>query len=212
MTTNKPKSNFVNFTAYNLRAEPVEGSTKASRFIFSSRNGWPRLTVFYGERNSNIYAPLDVATMLVLLDDIIKITDEPNGTKRAMTFKTVRRDIQDPTLDSVYEVSTLFYGKDQDGLIWLSLVDKTKDAPKIKFTFKFSDYIALMNDKGEIINDKAKLSQILAKARCAALKTIYIMNSVSVELSLDQQTAPDLAMATASSPSSIVDEDVNFDF
>ena len=49
MTTNKPKSNFVNFTAYNLRAEPVEGTTKASRFIFSSRNGWPRLTVFYGE-------------------------------------------------------------------------------------------------------------------------------------------------------------------
>ena len=56
MTTNKPKSNFVNFTAYNLRAEPVEGTTKVSRFIFSSRNGWPRLTVFYGEKNNSIYA------------------------------------------------------------------------------------------------------------------------------------------------------------
>lgn len=196
MALDKPKTTFNNYTAYNLKAEPVDG-TKMSRLLFSDRNGFPRITVFYGNENKNIYAPMDIASMLILLDDIIAITNEPNDTKRAVTCRHLRRDNYDPKISEIYDVSTIMYGKDSEGVIWISLIDRVKpESPKIQFKFTFSDYISLIGNDGQEISDKGKLSQILARARCTALKDIFIRASVGVNLTYAQQTTSEIPQAT----------------
>lgn len=203
MAIEKPKSVFTNYTAFNLRADPVDGCKKASRLVFSSRNGWPRITVFYGDENKSIYAPMDLGSMLYLLEDIGRIADEPNGTKRALTCRQLNRDTNE-----MFEVSTIYYGKDENGIIWICLVDKQRESAKIKFLFKFSDYISLIDSSGNVIEDKGTLSQYLAKVRCRSLATLYTDSSVSVNLSVEQQQE----VETASKPLTTTNDLEDFDF
>ena len=87
-------------------------------------------------------------------------------------------------------------------------MDKQRESAKIKFLFKFSDYISLIDSSGNVIEDKGTLSQYLAKVRCRSLATLYTDSSVSVNLSVEQQQE----VETASKPLTTTNDLEDFDF
>lgn len=197
-----------NFTAFNLSAPPLDGGTKRSSLLFSERGGFPRITVFFGENlnRGNIYAPMDLTGMLYLLDNLITLCSEEKGTKRIMSCSNMAYDQNGQR--EVVKIADVYYGKDDEGVMWISLVDKRKEAPKIKFEFEFNKFIGIYDKEGKEVTDKGLLSTLACKAKCEALKKLYVDASMNVNLTVQQQKQMDpptleFAVSKAASPSTL---------
>lgn len=159
-------------------------STKFSSFTWQLVANNPRLVVWTndpsdtGEANGygKITANLDAPTFTAFLQLLGEVIDSPGEKKeylenRNYIFpKGVRSET--PVL-----ISTLYCGKDKDGIIWISLVAKNR--PIIKFTFGEGEFHHFFNGDGTPA-DKAKVSQRYARAY---IKLLYgIMETLLVNL------------------------------
>lgn len=110
----------------------------------------------FGKITANLDMPVFV-TYLQMLSDIIEHDGEIRQSIDCLnyTFFTGKRS-EKPEL-----VSTIWVGKDKDGIIWTSLVAKNR--PKIKFTFGNNDFHHYMNGDGSPMAASV-VSQLFAKA------------------------------------------------
>lgn len=183
ITMEQPKSNFINYTAFNMVEPSQTEGGKASSLIFSQRKGWPRITVFYGDsvNRYNIYAPMDITTMLYLLDKLKSLIDEPNGSKYKIDCYNLFQDKDNPNVRTKKICSEVWFGKDDDGIIWISLKDKLKESPSIRFKFTISNFIAIY-ENGVEITDPSKRSAIAVKGRVDGLKQLYTLTAAVVTI------------------------------
>ena len=136
----------------------------------------PRITVYTNdpadmtEKNSNglIAAALDAPVFFLLMKLIYKIIDSPNGTKEKIENKNYifpggKRS------DKPVIVSEIIVGKDDDGVVFLSVVAYDKTRPRIKFELVPSEFHSLYHQNGQQFT-KAEASELYARGYVQCLE------------------------------------------
>lgn len=160
----KPK--LFNLDAFALYT-PVENNQRAS-LQWAIRDGYPRITVFTRIKSDNdgkgfINAPFDIFTFIALLDKIEQTAKSPGPSKSMVTCKHWPRDETGKITGDLEVTSEVWFGKNDDGVVWISVTAPNK--PKIVFEFLLSNYHEFKNSKGEPIS----------KSEGSMLKTISMM-------------------------------------
>jgi uncharacterized membrane protein YgcG len=110
--------------------------------------------------------PTDFCKFLVLLEMAINFPDTGDH-KHWMEIKDYSWFGREKSKD-VEVQGTLYVGK-KDGEVWMSLVSKDKNRPRIKFPFGNTMYTAFYNGNGEAMTN-AETSVLVAKANLLFLK------------------------------------------
>ena len=137
---------------------------------------YPRVTVFLNNPSVTgaagiLYAPFDSATLLIVLKELEKVVLGPAGGKCKISNYTQLREngVIVPNAEKVLQ-SELWFGKDTDGICWISVV--MPDRPKIKFEFLLSAYHKITKSDGTEAN-KAEGSVLQALAVIEAVSEAY---------------------------------------
>lgn len=107
------------------------------RLVLSFRDGNPRFVVYTGEKGVIINFPCDVFIMQTVLDRMKEIVDAPPGTKIGVNSKSVHYDNGKRTNEKRL-VSTLYVGKNKDGIIYIYIREDKK--PDIIFAFRKNEW------------------------------------------------------------------------
>lgn len=158
---------------------PAPGNTgKRSRLTWSSYRGNPRVTIFTQVQDDTnkgiIFAPMNPETFLIFLELLEQVARNPAESKQKLECYTLIRLGEDTNGKKSSEkvlVSDLYFGRDRDGLVWLSVVAENR--PKIKFDFKISDFHKLYKGDGNSISE-AEASSLQALAVIRALREVMI--------------------------------------
>jgi hypothetical protein len=126
---------------------PVEGNKRAS-LNWSVRDGYPRITVFTRTESDNggkgvLTAPFDLGTILMLFDDLLRMAAKEGVQKAKVDTKHWPRDGEGKINGDLQATSEVWYGKDEDGMLWISvhaLGPGSEQRPKIKFVWELDKY------------------------------------------------------------------------
>lgn len=152
-----------------LTAEPQQGGTKSPRLsIYYHRNKVSievRTNVpsdMNGREHGIIRAELDPQMFFVFMNMLQKAVDSPTGSERPERIRIKRPDFQkrnngEPVLDS-----QLAFGKDQEGVVYMSVLSWNKERPAIRFPFTVDKMIELTKADGSPWS-KAEASVVLAQ-------------------------------------------------
>lgn len=169
----KPKIHEINRFTMFTPAPGVEG--KQSRLAWCVRDGNPRITVYTNIPSdaTNMYgilsANMNPETFFVFLDELEKIALGQSNVKRCINcYTTFRQENGAPGEKKL--MSKLLFGKDENGMMWLSIVSDNR--PKIKFEIKFSDWHELLHEDGSS-PPQSDLSVAQTIAICKAMRVIY---------------------------------------
>lgn len=148
---------------------PVPGvQGKFARLDWGLYTNNPRITVYTNDPNDEqnergkISANLDTPAMFAFLHQFNQVIEGAPGQKfkvenKNFTFYGGKRS------DRPEVLSELWCGKDEDGTIWISVVDaKKRDRPKIKFKFGTSDWHHFVKGDGTPFSP-AEMSAAFAK-------------------------------------------------
>ena len=154
-------------------APGVEG--KRSRLAWSVRDGNPRVTVYTNIPTDTIQkgvlsAPMNPETFFIFLDLFEKVALGDNGIKYKIDCYTSFRK-EDGTYTDKTLQSELWFGKDDQGVIWISV--NAPSRPKIKFDFKVYDYHKIYKGDGTQISE-SEASALQALAVIKAMRNIYV--------------------------------------
>jgi hypothetical protein len=168
----KPK--IYEIAKFNMFADSPGVEGRRARLVWGVRDGNPRITVFTNNPNSKglegiISAPMSpqvFIAFLTLFEDVIK---GPNDIKRKMDNDTSRRDEDNKPVDKSL-LSEVFFGKDSNGIVWISVIAPSK--PKIKFEFRLSDYHRFYKTDGtQFTESEASVLEAISVIQC--LKALY---------------------------------------
>lgn len=159
------------------KAPGVEGRTSRLQWVVRDAN--PRITVYTGIPNDPGYGMISAAmnpeTFFVMLELLERIAlGEPN-TKNMITCKTSSR-TEDGTTGERRLVSTVWLGKDAEGIVWISVVAADETRPKIKFEFQISFYHELLKSNGTALS-AAESSVLQTISVVKALRNIYSIHT-----------------------------------
>lgn len=152
---------------------PTPGvENKRAKLAWVVRDGFPRISVNSNNPSDKVNAPISAAmnpeTFMAFLDELIKIANGPNSTKMQIECYTGLRGEGALPGDKVL-ASNLWFGKDDDGMVWISVT--AKDRPQIKFEFQISDYHVFRRPSGALSKSEASVIQACAVAN--SLKMIF---------------------------------------
>jgi len=160
---------------FSLYAKASPDQQQQSRLAWSERDGNPRITVYTNlpndtERYGIIYAAMNPEIFFASLQLLKNIAIGPNGSKMKVNCYTgARGDDGKPTGEKIL-LSDLLMGKDDNGIVWLSVVSGNR--PKIKFEFKISDYHNIVKSDGTPL-EAGECSSLIALSTIDRLIDIY---------------------------------------
>lgn len=131
----------------------------------------PRITVYTNDPNDQgaskdygkIMAKLDAPVFFAFLELLTRATEE--STPLDWKAKLENKNFIFPggkRSDAPVVVSELWVGKDKEGMVWISIVDRNKERPRIKFLIGTSDFHRFLNADGTPM-DAGETSQMFAK-------------------------------------------------
>jgi len=170
----KPKINELN--KFNIFTECPGNPGKRSKLVWSIRDGAPRVTVYTNDPNDKvsygiISAPMNPETFFIFLDSFEKIAkgSETNIKVKIDCFTSKRNPDGTSTNEKIL-LSELWFGKDEKGIIWISIVAQNR--PKIRFDFTVSDWHKFYKpDGGQMSAHEASMLQAIATVN--AIRNIY---------------------------------------
>ncbi len=130
----------------------------------------PRITVFtrdpedQGERNGygKIQANLDPIVFMVVMEKLERVARGPVGTEDKVKMENKNYTFfGGKKSDAPQVVSEVQFGKDADGLVWISVTAQNR--PRIKFPFGPNDFHTLFHTSGEQFS-RAEASELWALA------------------------------------------------
>jgi hypothetical protein len=160
-----------------LYATPEPGG-RSPRLAWSLIFGNPRITVYTNRKElenkenewGRITARLDIITMRILLDQLEKVVKGQEEVR----YKIVNKNhpiVDGQRSEVAVEVNEIIFGKDKEGMVWISVVEGEK--PKIKFNFSFSDYHELRKGDGTSFS-ASEGSCLAANAYIGILRDMFV--------------------------------------
>lgn len=148
----------LNESKLRIFGEPVNGARRSPWIGVSVFRNNPRLEVqtnVEGDKNYGfINGNLDAASFFMMAKVLDWVIAHDGPTQRRVTNGT-------GPLNEIVPASTIYLGKDDEGCIYISVIDADKDRPKIKFIFTPSNYHTLTDGQGGALS-KAEISQFHA--------------------------------------------------
>lgn len=170
----------------------VEG--RRARLAWGLREGNPRLTVFTGDPKDTagrniINARMDPVTFYAFLNSLEEVARSPAESRCKLECMTGEYQDRQATGKKVLD-STLYYGKNAEGLVWLLIESAIPDRPKVRFIFEVYDYHAFYKTDGTAWT-RGEASTHSAVATVNALRGIYsvLMAEALRELHLTRAAA-----------------------
>lgn len=164
MTTEKPALPAFNELAKFSMFTPSPGTEgKRAKLAWVVRDGNPRVTVNTNNPSDTVRAPINAAmnpeTFEIFLNEFERIIRSEKTEKMKIDcLKGIRNDdnrVTEKILDS-----ELWFGKDEDGIAFISVISGTR--PKIKFEFNISDYHKIHKSSGPLTKAESSCLQALA--------------------------------------------------
>lgn len=142
---------------------------KRSKLAWSVRDGNPRITIFTNDPKDQtnkgiIYSPMNPETFYAFTDLFEQtIKSQPNTKYKIDCLTSARDSSGNPKPEEKALLSEIWFGKDEAGLMWISLVSANR--PKIKFVFRISDYHRIYKDGTPLTESEASCLQATATIR-----------------------------------------------
>jgi hypothetical protein len=146
----KKPGNIIELEKMTLWAK-VPGLERSARMVFSLVAYKPRITVFTSNPADKgfdgiINATMDPTTFTIFLDMLRTVALSGKETKNKIEFLTNRKNESTGLTEQVLG-STLYFGKDEEGVCWISLTEGNKS--KLKFEFMPPAWNHLYKSTGE---------------------------------------------------------------
>lgn len=162
---NKPRKRILAYSPLQLKTKLRENVNASLHW--SSVNYYPRLTVFIGNvKNSDgstnfnniITIGTSTTNILTILSDFkCLIRNKKKGKKHVYAFYVNQFTADGKMLDQKVLKAKLIIGKDENGINYISLVEKDKE--QVKFNIMANhDYFKPLNELGEEITDEESKS------------------------------------------------------
>ena len=152
---------------------------KRGRLAWSIRDGYPRITIFTNKPDDTLNygilsAPMSPGTMFTVLDLLEQLAKGENNKAYRLQCMSLPR--ENGVISSQEKIvnSVLGFGKDVEGLLWISVVAPPggPTRPQIKFYFKFNDFDKFLHGDGTPFTE-AEGSKYQCIAAVHALRNIY---------------------------------------
>lgn len=158
----------VKFIPLNLYAEYTkdDGSKDYGLMSWSIKNGYPRVAVnTTGVRSENIdytkliTAPFDYISLLVALDDLKAVINSDKDCIRRVDCLN-NKFVDGKRTDEIYVQATVYFIKDKEGIIYISVIETGKQ--KLKFKMVPKGYVRFYDDQGNVIENEGIRSKKFA--------------------------------------------------
>lgn len=182
-TTEKKRRRAVILARFALYADCPTAQGKTSTLGWSVFEGNPRIEVRTNDPNDqdNNYgkitaamAPMESGGLAVLIDQAI---DAPNGWKRGIKNSNSYKPGSGERFETPQHVSDIVLGKDEEGVIWISVVEQGR--PVIRFYFGPSKFHQFVNADGTPLS-KAEVSILVARAY-AKMLPVVLGNLIAID-------------------------------
>jgi len=182
-----------------MNAPGAEG--KRSKLSWYIREGSPRITVYTNIPSDTINrgaisAAMNPETALIFLDLFEKGILDNNAFKYKLECFTTPWSDTGERLDKKV-TSELWFGKDNTGMVWISILSDNR--PKIKFEFKISDWHRIFHADGTQFTE-VEGSVLQAMAVIKAMRNIITSHASIFRQPPQPQTAKPSADSFVSSP------------
>lgn len=198
---------FKQLEKFKMFTKSPGSDTQRSSLSWSTYRGNPRATVFTGVPNDGkgvLHAAMNPETFLIFLDLFEKIAKTEKEDKIKLECSTI---VKTGDSKEKVHVSDLWFGKDAEGVMWISVVAENR--PKIKFEFRISDFHKFTHGNGQpLTNSEGSCLQALACARALREVIIPHMADVKSNMGAEKKENPSGAKPKASSTESF--RDLNF--
>lgn len=179
MSDNKPQKTFLANPKLRLTTPCPTAKGKYSNLSFDIWNSNPRVVVTTNDPNlanpengyGRITAALDAPTMMAFIELMKQVVNTPESTKiKIENFGNQKGG--DPKVPS--HLTDLWIGKDDNGLVFISVINTQPGWPVIKFIFSASDsrYHKVYHGDGTEFT-KAEYSVLYAKSYIRLLTEVY---------------------------------------
>lgn len=200
---------------FTLFADIPGVQNQRARLSWSLRGGNPRISAFAFNsatgKNEISSAPLPPDAFLVFFDQFQKMVESgQNNVKAKVACLTGIRDTEGKLTQEKRLLSELWFGVDEAGLAWVSVVEGEK--PRIKFTFNIWGYTVIYKADGSPLTE-SEASKLCASSVIKALRSIYTANMAEfAEYSPAAARAATTAVTEMAAPKidPSVLEDINF--
>lgn len=174
------EKNALDNNKFNLSAKNDEGFRASMLFALVNNN--PRVTVYTNVPNDkdNNYgkldAKLDAPTFMLFVDRVEDLARKGEGKKIYSIDNMKQKFVNNKPSDEWYALNTLKFGRDEDGQIWVSIIERNR--PKIKFVFTNPQYHVLKNADGTDMSP-GEVSRMYTLAWAGVMRTLLgaVMNS-----------------------------------
>lgn len=170
----QPRKSILDLERLSLFTPTPGAEGKRARLTFGIRDGYPRISVFTNDPNHSdgrgvLSAPMDGHTFYVFLDSLEEVIKHQGEVKHKIDCLTGIRNQEGRVIDKKLQ-SELWYGKDAEGHIWMSVL--VSGAPKIVFKFNIYEYHFLYKPDGTKLTE-AEASALAAKAMVRLLRDVF---------------------------------------
>lgn len=171
----KPSIPFFEQNKFMLFTDSEGG--KRARLIPSTRDGYPRFTVFTASEHDQggkgmINAALDIITTMGIMDRIVEIARKGEMHGEYVPCRTRKRN-EDGSMGEIQHVSNVIYGQDKDGLNFIEIRSTDDTRPKLRFFFTISNYHDFCSRDGTAFTPKES-SKIAAVAWAEGMKKLFL--------------------------------------
>lgn len=184
---------------------------KRAKLVWSTRKTYPRLSIFTNDPadkgNGLITAPLDTPTLygiLDIMDTVLRATEE---MKQKIDIYTSKWENNQRTNEMVL-LSTVWVGKNANGINWISLVSSDPVRPKVIFEYQTGDYYQFFKKDGAQYT-KAETSNLALAAAIRLLRNFFENNPIA-NTSSKLPRQPAMTEFNSEPPPPNTFEDINF--
>lgn len=167
------EKNSLDNTKFNLSAKNEKGQRASLMTEMVGNN--PRFTIYTNipeDKENNygrIQAKLDPVVFMLIIDRLEDMARKGEGKKIYSIDNMKQKFVNNKPVDEWYPLNTVKFGRDEDGQIWISVVEKNR--PKIKFVFTQPQYHVLKNpDNSDLA--PGEVSRMFTLAWCGVFRTL----------------------------------------
>ena len=168
----------IRFIPLNLLSEYTkeDGTKDYGLMSWSIKNGYPRVSVnTTGVRSESIdytkliTAPFDYINLLTALDDFKDVINSEKDCIRRVDCLN-NKFVDGKRTDEIYVQATVYFIKDKEGVIYISVIEQGKQ--KLKFKVAAKGYVRFYDTQGNVIDNEGEKSKRFALKYLDVLKML----------------------------------------
>lgn len=167
------EKNSLDNTKFNLTTQNEKGRRATLKIELINNN--PRITIYTGDpddqenNHGRIQAKLDAVIYMLMIDRLEDMARKGDGKKIYSVNNELERFKDKKPTGEWYTANTLKFGRDDDGQVWLSVIERNR--PKLKFIITNPAYHVLKNADGSDL-PVGEVSRLFTLAWCGVQRAI----------------------------------------